>query len=265
MLTRRPSRAATSRSWLITISVVPARVQVEQHGQDRVARGGVQVAGRLVGQQQRRLPDHGPGDRHPLPLPAGQLVRPVPQPVGQADPLQRGPGPVAPLPLPEPAVEQPVGDVVQHPHPRSEVELLEDEADRLGPQRRQPAVGQPGHVHPEQFDRAAAGPVQGAEQVQHRRLARAGRPDHGHALAVLDPQRHPPQRVHPARVGLGHPVQQDRGPGEPVQDGRRGHPATPTVSPSSRPSPLTSTRPSANRPACTATVREVLPSTTSSP
>ena len=43
------------------------------------------------------LADHRPGDRHPLPLAAGQLVRPVVEPVPEPDPLQRGLGPPPPL------------------------------------------------------------------------------------------------------------------------------------------------------------------------
>ena len=48
-------------------------------GVDRVER-----AGGLVGQQQPPLPDHGAGDRHPLALAAGQLVRIAVGLVGQA-------------------------------------------------------------------------------------------------------------------------------------------------------------------------------------
>ena len=49
---------------------------------------GVEVAGRLIGQQHQRPVDERPRDRHPLLLTAGQLVR---QPLGlaiQADQLE---------------------------------------------------------------------------------------------------------------------------------------------------------------------------------
>ena len=59
--------------------------------------GGVEVAGRLVGEQQVGLGDQGPGDRDPLLLTAGQLTRPVLDPVAEADPAQRGDGPLAAL------------------------------------------------------------------------------------------------------------------------------------------------------------------------
>ena len=49
----------------------------------------VEVAGRLVGQQQVGLGDQGPGDGRPLHLAAGQLARAVLQPMAQADQFQQ--------------------------------------------------------------------------------------------------------------------------------------------------------------------------------
>lgn len=46
-------------------------VEVVQEPEDCVPRAGVERAGRLVGQQQFRLADAGPSDRHPLLLPSG--------------------------------------------------------------------------------------------------------------------------------------------------------------------------------------------------
>jgi hypothetical protein len=51
----------------------------------------VQLAGRLVGDQQFRAPGQRPGDGHPLLLAAGQLVRPLRGVVLHADDVeQRG-------------------------------------------------------------------------------------------------------------------------------------------------------------------------------
>jgi hypothetical protein len=61
-------------------------VEVVQEVHDAGAGPGVEVAGRFVGQQERRLPDDGAGHRHPLALPTGQVVGVVSQPVGQAHP-----------------------------------------------------------------------------------------------------------------------------------------------------------------------------------
>ena len=81
--------AAISGSWVMTTSVVPLALQPAQQLHDLGAGAAVEVAGRLVGEHQRRLADDGPRDRHPLPLAAGQLVRPVAEPVPEPDPLQR--------------------------------------------------------------------------------------------------------------------------------------------------------------------------------
>ena len=65
-------------------------VELAEQVQDRGAGGLVQVAGRLVGQHDRRLAGDRPGDRHPLPLAAGQLGGPGAQLVAEPDPVQRG-------------------------------------------------------------------------------------------------------------------------------------------------------------------------------
>src|SRR4051794_30189647 len=73
------------------------RVQVVEHPQQVGAGLGVQVAGRLVGQDQRGRGDQGTGDRDPLLLAAGQLRRLVVQPVAQPNQVERGQRPPAPL------------------------------------------------------------------------------------------------------------------------------------------------------------------------
>ena len=52
-------------------------VESPQQGHDLVGRHGIQVAGRLVGQDDVRVVDQGPGDGHPLAFPAGELGRPM--------------------------------------------------------------------------------------------------------------------------------------------------------------------------------------------
>ena len=69
------------------LAVVP--VELPQEGQDLRRALGVQVAGRLVGQDQRRLVDEGPGDRHPLLLAARQLGRAVVGAVTETDEVER--------------------------------------------------------------------------------------------------------------------------------------------------------------------------------
>ena len=58
---------------------------------------GVEVAGRLVGEQDARPVDQGPGDGGPLHLAAGQLARPVLEPMAEADAVEQLDGPLAQL------------------------------------------------------------------------------------------------------------------------------------------------------------------------
>jgi hypothetical protein len=236
-------------------------VEVAEQFHDRLARRRVEVAGRLVGQQQCRAADERAGDGRALLLAAGQLVRAVVQPVAEAYPFQGLGRAAAPLPDPDPGVEQAVGDGLADRYAGGEVELLEHEPDRAGPQRRQLPVGQFGHGVAVDAHAPAGRPVEGADQVEQRGLARPRAPDDGDRLAVPDDQRHPGDGAHPARVLAGHRLQHHQR--RPLFLAR--HPATPTVVPSAMPSPPTSTCPPENRPTLTVTTRRSAPSRTSSP
>ena len=84
--TWRCIRSATCWLWVTTTMVVAGLVELAEQVQDRRAGGLVQVAGGLVGQHDRGLPGDRPGDRHPLPLPAGQLGGPGRAACGPARP-----------------------------------------------------------------------------------------------------------------------------------------------------------------------------------
>ena len=101
-----------------------------------------------------------------------------------------------------------------------------------------------GDVVPVDPHRPGRRPVERADQVQHRRLARAGRADDREQLAVLDGQVEPSSGGDAAGVGL-------RDPGSSMTGAHDGT----TTSGRRRPAPDTSTRPSANRPVSTATIR----------
>jgi hypothetical protein len=62
---------------------------VAQQVEDQRARVGVEVAGRLVGEQHGGLGDERPGDRHALLLAAGQLGRAVATALGEVDALEQ--------------------------------------------------------------------------------------------------------------------------------------------------------------------------------
>ena len=92
-------------------------------------------------------------------------------------------------------------------------ELLEDEADPGGPQRRELPVGQHGHVEARDQHPAAARAVEGAHQVEESGLARPRRAHDGDQLPLVDAEADPPQSLDGGLdgVGLGDPLElQDR-------------------------------------------------------
>jgi hypothetical protein len=184
--------------------------------EDLGARAGVEVPGRLVGQQQRRAADQGAGDGDALDLAAGQLARIVVGPVAEPDLVEGLAGPVHPLAAPHAPVQQGRGDVLQRAGPAEQVEPLEHEPDGRVAQLGAAVVGQLRGVAPGQLVAARVGPVQQAEQVEQRRLARPGGADDGGPLAALDVQ------VDVAQDGDGQPPP-PVGPRDPAhaQHGRR--------------------------------------------
>ena len=131
----------SSASCVTSTSVDCARApDVEQQIHDVPPGRRVQVARRLVGQDDRRIVGERAGDRDALLLPAGQLRRIVVRAIGQADLLQQLPragGGVAPA-----------GNLHRHQHVlergqrRHQVEELEDEPDLLAAQTGEAVLGQ---------------------------------------------------------------------------------------------------------------------------
>ena len=95
--THRGSGADSAASWVMSTMVEPAAVEVVERVDDLGAGVAVEVAGRLVGQHERRLADDGAGDGHPLALAARQLPRAVVHAVRRGRPARarRGRGPAA--------------------------------------------------------------------------------------------------------------------------------------------------------------------------
>ena len=100
MTTTRPSRrwiwrsavAATSVSWVMSTIVRPAALQLVEQVHDLGAGVAVEVAGRLIGEDQRGFGDERSGDRDALLLSAGQLGRLVVQAIAHPEPLEGGLG-----------------------------------------------------------------------------------------------------------------------------------------------------------------------------
>ena len=176
------------------------------HDPDR--RLGVEVARRLVGQQQRRMVDEGARDADALLLAAGELVGEVVQLRGQAGQAQDV-GHLGPDLLARVAGDlQRVGDVVVDGAVGQQLEVLEDDAEVAAVVGDLAAVDL-GQVAPGDADRAAVGLELLDEQAHERRLARAGRADEEHELAAAHGEGGLAQACVPGRVGLRHPAEVD--------------------------------------------------------
>ena len=165
--------------------------------------GGVEVAGRLVGDQDHRPVDEGPGHRDALLLAARELVG---QPVGLGveahlleglghqgtDLLGRVPGDL-----------HRERDVLGHGLRLQQPEVLEDGAD-LAPQPGHLPAGEPVDLLAGDVDAARRGPGLAQDQAQGRGLAGAGAADQEDELALLDVDRHVVEGgASGAGVGLG--------------------------------------------------------------
>src|SRR5690606_16071721 len=196
-----------------------------------------------------------------LALPAGERGGAEADAVLEAHPLQGGVGAVQPLLARQAGVHRGEQDVLQDRAVREQVEGLEDEADEPATQRGAlPLAHRVGGEAGEPV-LPGRGPVVAAEEVEQRRVARAGRPDGGEELPAHIPQADRVQRRDGGRrrEGAGDLTQVDDGRHLAVVDDRvladrRGrHRPTTTRSPTARPSALTSTYPSAVRPVSTTT------------
>src|SRR5262249_16467356 len=140
-----------------------------------LAQLGVEVAERLVEQDETRLHRQAPRQRDALLLPAGELRRIAVLELRQPDQLERGehaPADIALLDLSQLQAER---DVVVHRHVRPEPVVLEDKPDLARVRRNQDA---PSQVLPDfavDPDAAVVRHLQTGDAAQERRLAAAGR------------------------------------------------------------------------------------------
>ena len=154
---------------------------VEQH----LGRVAVQRAGGLVGQQEPRGVDEGPGAGTALPLPARHLVRVLVQDVLDVQPaghffhagLHRGGRGVVD--------SQHQGDVLSDGQGVQQVEVLKDEAQLFPAEPGQRLGAYLGHVLAVQINVAGADGVDGGNAVEQGGLAGAGSPHDPQKLPFL--------------------------------------------------------------------------------
>ena len=182
VITRSVDDAAATLCVTITTERPVLMRDVVEQRHDRGAGLRVEIARRLVGENQRRIHHQRPGDGDSLHLAAGQLRRSVLgsiSEVHQGQQLQR-----AGFDLRHPgAVEQlRHRHVLPCRHRRQQVEELKDESDTAPSEFGLLVVVEVADLLTLESDRSGVWSVQRAEQVQQGALARAGRTDDGYEL-----------------------------------------------------------------------------------
>ena len=192
---RMRSAMTAARASCVTITIVWPYVSTESRSEleDLAAGLRVEVAGRLVRKQDRRLRDERARDRNALLLSARELRRPVRSTSREARLLQqlvepRGVGLLA-------GDRQRQGDVLFRGEHRQKVEELEHEPDVLAAELRHLRVAEVRDLGARDRHRPARRLVEAGERVHERRLAGAGRPHDGDELARLHVERHAAERV----------------------------------------------------------------------
>ena len=166
--------------------------EAPEHVEDLRAGRVVEVAGRLVGEEEGRPVDEGPGEGHPLLLAGGELVGAVAAPCrpGRRPRARRGSAADS---------SRPPGSRPATMNGRATF----SRTDRIGmrlknwktkpglrpAQLRRRVVAEAADDRPVEDDLARRRAVEAAEQVEERALARARRPHDGDELAGLDRQR----------------------------------------------------------------------------
>ena len=202
MCTTRSAAAATSAACVASSTVTPARrFSSVSSASTRAPVLRIQVAGGLVGDEQRRLVDERAGDRRALHLAAGELrwsSAPADR-TGRRD--RRATARAAgPSPGGSPASSSGSAMFSCERQRRQQVEELEDEADaarrtRVSSSSLIPSSGTPSSVTRPEVGRSIA-----AAQVQQRGLAAARWADDGHELAARDLEADVADGVDPGRT-----------------------------------------------------------------
>ena len=151
----------------------------------------VEVAGRFIGEHQRRAVHQRARDRDPLRFTPGEHLHRIVGPPAQADRLEHRQRARPRLGARHLEQLQRQRDVLQQRQLRQQVEGLEHEADAPAPQRGERVVAKRGEVDAVEQYAAAVGPVEPCHHVEQRRLAGARFTHERDRLASLHRERQP--------------------------------------------------------------------------
>src|SRR4051794_14533317 len=159
-------------------------LQREEQVDDRVAGLVVEVAGRLVGNENRRVRRDRPSNGDALLLAARKLRRIMVQPLAQAHSRKLALGSRKGV-LGVGKLER-QGDVLERRHGRHEMEGLEHDADAPAAKARERVLVEAAEIRAVDDDAARTGALEAGHQHQERRFPRARRPDEPDRLAARD-------------------------------------------------------------------------------
>ena len=176
----------------------PALEELQLHPH-LLAQLGVEVAERLVEQEQIRLVDEGAAERQTLHLPAAQKRRRSALEAAEPHELEHALDPFSHRAAAHAAEPQRVGDVVEHGHVRPDRVGLEDHAEVALVRGHEEPARDRGHDPAAQGDLAGVGIVEACDEAQSRGLAAAARAQQREHLA-------PPDLERRAIDGLNRPI-----------------------------------------------------------
>src|SRR5690348_8360449 len=175
-----------------------------------LAIGGIQCAGRLVGENQLRLLHQRARDRHPLLLATGQFRRTQVRTRTQTDFLQRHARALRSIRIGDAEITQGQHHLLKRGQCGEQVEALEDEAGVLHPKAIQRLAIPAPQVFAQRDHTSGIGPLQPGENGQQRALAATGRPGDQGELPGINLQRQPAQDFR-AQLAAGEPLAQIAG------------------------------------------------------
>ena len=194
----RSQRAASSVSCVTTTRVMPLlSVQPEQDVFDQAAGHGVEVAGRLVREDELGVVHERAGDHRTLLLTTREAHGLALGLVGHLQLVQHRHPPCPPFATTHAGDLQRQDDVLQDAGVRIEEELLEDEPEGLVAESADLAGAEGCDIHSPDTQRSVVGLIEERQQVHQRGLAGSALPDDRDGLPVIDPEGHALQRVEP--------------------------------------------------------------------
>src|SRR5690606_31869368 len=149
-------------------------VELLEQLDDGLARAGVEVPGRLVGEQDLGLVDERARERDALLLPAGKLGRIMVEPIAEPDAAEQLRGASRDVPPVAAQLERHL-HVLTRGQRRDQLERLEHEADRRPAKPGALVLGERRQVGAGDLDRSASGRVEPGEEAEQGCLSAAGR------------------------------------------------------------------------------------------